>query len=81
MARPKFRFGWKGVSSSRLPYFTTAAPASEMRCQVALQILTGHVRITEARVPSGSMSDCHQSCTGCLLTAPSGEGSHKECKG
>ena len=48
MVRPKLRSGWKGVSSSRLPYFTTAAPASEMCCQVTIQILTGLVRITEA---------------------------------
>ena len=48
MVRPKFRFGWKGVSSSRLPYFTTAAPALQTRYQVARQLLTGIVCITEA---------------------------------
>ena len=47
MVRPKFRFGWKGVSSSRLPYFTTAAPAQEMLCQDALKTLIGLVRIKE----------------------------------
>ena len=67
--RPTLRFGWKGVSSSRLPYFTAAAPVGELRHQEARQILTGLVRITELEYFYDSMSDFHEARTWCILTA------------